>query len=67
MYENVRDLLRKVGELMIKTADGETFELHLHNVEFDDVHKLIKIDAAAETFWVNGEEIVYAWIHRVKN
>lgn len=66
MYAYVKSLLKEVGELMIKTADGQTFELHLHNAKFDDEHKVIVIDAGAETYWIAGNQLVYAWIHRVK-
>ncbi len=66
MYKNVKEALLKVGELMIKVSDGQKFELHIHNVKFHDDKELIELDAGHETYWINGNEVVYMWIHRVK-
>lgn len=66
MYKDVKFALMKSGELMIKAADGQTFELHLHNVEFDDEKELIILDAGNETYWIDGNQVVYMWIHRAK-
>ena len=66
MYNVVKNKLKETGELMIKVSDGQTFELHLHNVKFHDRERLIELDAGAETYWINGDDIVYMWIHRVK-
>lgn len=66
MYKNVKETLKKVGELMIKVSDGQTFELHLHNTKFDDEGEIVEIDAGAETYWINGNEVIYMWVHRVK-
>jgi len=41
------------------------FELHLHNVSFDDKNEVIEIDAGSETYWINGNDIIYCWIHKV--
>ncbi|GIW62692.1 MAG: hypothetical protein KatS3mg090_0518 [Patescibacteria group bacterium] len=66
MYNNIKQTLQKTGELMVKVSDGQTFELHLHNTKFHDETNLIELDAGAETYWINAEEVVYMWIHRVK-
>ena len=42
------------------------FELHLHNVSFDDKNEVIEIDAGSETYWINGNDIMYCWIHKVE-
>ena len=65
MYQFTKTKLKTVGELMIKTADGVEFELHLHNVTFDDKNEVVEIDAGSETYWINGKEIAYCWTHRV--
>src|SRR3990167_9969343 len=65
MYKFTKTKLKAVGELMIKTADGVEFELHLHNVSFDDKNEVIEIDACSETYWINGNDIIYCWIHKV--
>ncbi len=66
MYQFVKEQLKKTGEIMVKVSDGQKFELHLHNVKFHDQEEIIEIDAGHETYWISGKEIVYAWIHRVK-
>ena len=65
MYKFTKTKLKTVGELMIKTADGVEFELHLHNVSFDDKNEVIEIDAGSETYWIKGNDIIYCWIHKV--
>ncbi len=66
MYNTVKSALLKNGELMIKASDGTKFELHLHNTKFHDDNKIIELDAGLETYWIAGEQIIYFWIHRVK-
>lgn len=66
MYKKLKEALQKSGELMIKTSEGTKFELHLHNVKFHDESDLIEIDAGHETYWLDGNEVVYFWVHRVK-
>ena len=66
MYQKVKETLQSVGELMVKVSDGAKFELHLHNAKFHDKTEMIELDAGNETYWINGNEIVYMWIHRVK-
>ena len=67
MFAFLKKMVAEVGELMIKTADGQTFELHKHNTKFDEETKMIILDAGAETYWINPEQVVYSWIHRVKS
>ena len=67
MYEQIKDKLTQAGELMIKVSDGQTFELHLHNTKFDDANKMIELDAGTETYWINADQVVYMWVHRVKS
>ncbi|MCS7093145.1 MAG: hypothetical protein NZL96_01795 [Patescibacteria group bacterium] len=66
MYQVVKSALLKNGELMIRVSEGTKFELHLHNVKFHDEEELIEIDAGHETYWISGREIVYFWIHRLR-
>ncbi len=51
---------------MVKTSDGQEFELHLHNTTFDDRNEVIQIETGQETYWLAGSQIVYCWIHRKK-
>lgn len=64
MHEIIKKILKESGEVMIKTADGKEFELHLHNTEFDDSNKLIVVDTGTEKYWILSEEIIYLWIHK---
>ena len=64
MYKQVKKALQVNGELMIMVADGRKFELHLHNVKFDDPNHLIFIDGAKELYWIDGEQVLYYWIHK---
>ncbi|MEX1112626.1 MAG: hypothetical protein WEC84_04130 [Candidatus Andersenbacteria bacterium] len=64
MYEYIKSKLQQAGEVMIKSTEGQMFELHLHNTSFDDARRMIEIDAGTEVYWINGEEIAYAWIHK---
>ena len=64
MYKQAKKLLKDSGELMVKISDGQTFELHLHNTTFQDNTSTIIVETGGETYWINGEEIIYAWIHR---
>ncbi len=64
MYKQVKKALQDNGELMIMVSDGKKFELHLHNVKFDDANQLIFIDGGKEHYWINGEQVVYYWIHK---
>ena len=66
VYEFIKKHVAGSGELMVKVADGQKFELHIHNTKFDEKEKMIVLDAGAETYWINPDQIVYMWIHRVK-
>ena len=59
-----KNILDEMGELMLMTDTGEKFELHKHNVQFDEESDAIKIDASSEIFWLNPAKIAYYWIHK---
>ncbi len=61
MYKQVKQALKENGELMIMVADGKKFELHLHNVKFDDTNHLIFVDGAKwpPTYSGTGHEEVF--------
>ena len=63
-YEFIKNALEKKGELMIKTDNGEKFELHKHNVKFNDDNKIIEIDGGDQVFWLDSKKIAYYWIHK---
>ena len=59
-----KEILDEMGELMLMTDTGEKFELHKHNVQFDEQKDAIVIDASSETFWLDPTKIAYYWIHK---
>ena len=59
-----KEILDEMGELMLMTDTGEKFELHKHNVKFDEQKDAIVIDASSETFWLDPAKIAYYWIHK---
>ncbi|MEM4311203.1 MAG: hypothetical protein QXX95_02300 [Nitrososphaerales archaeon] len=63
-YNSLKKALEENGELMVKTDSGDQFELHKHNVTFDDTTKSIRIDGAAEIYWIDSTKIEYYWIHK---
>ena len=63
-YNSLKKALEDYGEIMIKTDSGSIFELHKHNVTFDDSTKTIIVDAANEIFWIDSDKIEYYWIHK---
>lgn len=67
MYQLVKKTLKEAGELMVKMSDGQTFELHLHNTDFDDKGELIILDTGTEKYWISSQEIAYLWTHKKKD
>lgn len=49
---------------MIKLDTGDQFELHKHNVKFEDSTQEIVFDAGDETFWIGDERVSHYWIQR---
>jgi hypothetical protein len=48
---------------MVMSDSGEKFELHKHNVRFDEKSDLIEIDGGTKRFWLLPSKIAYYWIH----
>lgn len=36
------------------------------SLTFKDAEEMIEIDAGDETYWLDGNQVIYMWIHRVK-
>lgn len=51
------------GEVMVMSDTGEKFELHKHNVKFDESADLVEIDGGTKKFWLIPSKIAYYWIH----
>ncbi|MBI2675274.1 MAG: hypothetical protein HYX24_02355 [Candidatus Aenigmarchaeota archaeon] len=63
-YESLKKAVEEFGEVMVRTAANQVYELHRHNIEFIDRAKTIRIDGGTETHWVNADSIESYWIHR---
>jgi hypothetical protein len=61
--EQLQKLVEDKGELMVMSDSGEKFELHKHNVRFDEKSDLIEIDGGTKRFWLLPSKIAYYWIH----
>jgi len=62
--KTIKQALDEKGELMIKTDSGEVFELHKHNVTFEESAGLIHIDGGDELYWIDASKVEYYWIHK---
>lgn len=61
--EQLQKMLNEKGELMVMSDTGEKFELHKHNVKFDQSSDLIEIDGGTKKFWLIPSKIAYYWTH----
>ena len=59
----IQTLLDEKGELMVMSDTGEKFELHKHNVDFDEASDIIEIDGGTKKFWLIPSKIAYYWTH----
>lgn len=61
--QQIQKLVEEKGELMVMSDTGEKFELHKHNVKFDDASGLVEIDGGTKKFWLIPSKIAYYWTH----
>lgn len=61
-FGRLRDALDEKGEVMVETASGETYELHKHNVEFED-EPYVKVEADGALHWIDTTFVERYWIH----
>jgi len=61
--KQIQTLLDEKGELMVMSDTGEKFELHKHNVGFDEASDTIEIDGGTKKFWLIPSKIAYYWTH----
>ena len=54
-----KDALNEMDELMIQTDTGEKFDMHKHNLKFNEDKGTIEIDGISEVFWICPEKIAY--------
>jgi len=61
--QQLQQLVEEKGELMVMSDTGEKFELHKHNVKFDDSSDLIEVDGGTKKFWLIPSKIAYYWTY----
>ena len=55
--EFVEQQLQEWGEIIIHTAGGATFELHLGDTEFDKDNRTIRLKAPDAVYVIDGDEV----------
>lgn len=55
--EAVQKELQTWGELMITTASGETYEIHLGDTEFDTAARVIRLKTPESDFVIAGDSV----------
>jgi hypothetical protein len=61
--QQLQQLVEQKGELMVMSDTGEKFELHKHNVKFDESADLVEVDGGTKKFWLIPSKIAYFWTH----
>jgi hypothetical protein len=55
--EIVHELLQEWGELIITTAAGDRFEIHLGDTQFDMERRLLTLRSPQATYVIDGDAI----------
>lgn len=55
--EIVHEMLQEWGELIITTAGGQSFEIHLGDTKFDTDRRLIILRAPKATYVIDGDAV----------
>lgn len=55
--EAVQEELQQWGELMITTAGGEGYEIHLGDTEFDTTARVIRLKTPTANFVIAGDSV----------
>lgn len=55
--EAVQQELQSWGELMITTAAGDTYEIHLGDTEFDTAARVIKLRTPEADYVIAGDSV----------
>lgn len=61
--ELVQQQLKEWGEIMITTASGATFELHLGDTTFDFENRVILLKAPDSQYVIDGDAVDYIYKH----
>jgi hypothetical protein len=68
--EAVQERLQQWGELIITTASGEMYEIHLGDTVFDREQRVIKLSTPKADYLIDGdsvENIKQHYGHKVEN
>ncbi|EGK08693.1 hypothetical protein HMPREF9374_3273 [Desmospora sp. 8437] len=55
--ESVQERLKQWGELIITTASGEMYEIHLGDTSFDLQQRVIKLSTPSADFLIDGDSV----------
>lgn len=55
--EMVQQQLQQWGELIITTASGEAYEIHLGDTEFDTEQRMIKLSTPDADYILDGDSV----------
>lgn len=55
--ELVEQQLKEWGEIMIRTASGSTFEMHLGDTEFDKENRVIRLKSSDALYVIDGDSV----------
>jgi len=55
--EVVHEMLQEWGELIVTTAGGQSFEMHLGDTKFDLDRRLITLRGSQATYVIDGDAI----------
>lgn len=61
--ELIKESLEKWGEVIIRTASGQVFELHLGDTTFDAGNRVIKFTSADSQYLIDGDSVEVARMH----
>ncbi|MBO8142783.1 MAG: hypothetical protein H0Z37_11540 [Firmicutes bacterium] len=61
--EFVQKQLKEWGEIIVTTAGGATFELHLADTEFDTANRVIVLKAPTAQYVIDGDQIEFITKH----
>ncbi|MBE3577799.1 MAG: hypothetical protein IMX00_08920 [Limnochordales bacterium] len=61
--EVVQEQLKRWGEVMIRTASGEEFELHLGDTTIDLEKRLISFKTTDAEYFIDGDSVERVMVH----
>lgn len=62
-YNTVKSELNSAGEILIVTDAGQSFEIHLDDIEFDDESECFRWDNGDERYVLSGDSVESIQVH----